>query len=501
MAIDSSVDDSSCTAVRPRLPPAEAEAPPPPPGPPPWRRVSSRGTDASPAGATPARVLPQHSSQCTADPGLQCVASNFSTDFSTSRSSKQVLALPWEAPVSQVAGPDFWHLLVPLERDWMSSRLGFIVLRRRNPVLNPAARPDCSGSDFVLHVFDRNEVGALPLGRVRIVLFEGAAKPSILFEEGGGCGAFKLVPGASRRRRVAWRREDGLTDVWDAEFLHSVKKAAESLKKKGMLPYLEECLPTLSRQEEASSSPRTVGLCTATMNRLWQLRVALPLTLLHCWKHRRWTRVHVVDFGSTDGTLDFLLNRCQAAIDCGLLRVYRCDQQYWHASIAKNTAHMVAEEDILVNVDGDNIIGPGFIEDVLKQFQEGYTVVQYEYGQGTCGRIAYSRQDFVKLNGYDEDAYPMGAQDTDIVLRLKALPHARVRKAKSSQFSQAIPNTNAEKVANCDHSAKKLRWGQMDTMNQQAFQRRRNEGQLVRNLDRKIGVPATAVSKPVNFDQ
>ena len=32
-------------------------------------------------------------------------------------------------------------------------------------------------------------------------------------------------------------------------------------------------------------------------------------------------------------------------------------------SVGKNTAHMVADEDILVNVDNDNLIGKGLPED------------------------------------------------------------------------------------------------------------------------------------------
>ena len=39
------------------------------------------------------------------------------------------------------------------------------------------------------------------------------------------------------------------------------------------------------------------------VNRLWQLQHALPFTLLHCWGHRSYTKVSVVDFGNTHGTL------------------------------------------------------------------------------------------------------------------------------------------------------------------------------------------------------
>ena len=41
-------------------------------------------------------------------------------------------------------------------------------------------------------------------------------------------------------------------------------------------------------------------------------------------------------------------------------------------SVGKNTAHMVTDEDILVNVDSDNLIGKGFPEDVVTRMVSGY---------------------------------------------------------------------------------------------------------------------------------
>eukprot|EP00434_Breviolum_minutum_P017507 symbB.v1.2.015451.t2/scaffold1154.1/size134997/2 len=111
----------------------------------------------------------------------------------------------------------------------------------------------------------------------------------------------------------------------------------------------------------------------------------------------------------------FLLKTCRVAMDAGLLRVCRCEAKFWHASIAKNTVHAVAaaaEEDILVNVDADNIAGPGFVLDV-----DGI--------HGSVGRIAVDRKTFVLLQGYDEDAYPTGAQDVDLWLRLGMLARQR----------------------------------------------------------------------------
>jgi len=63
----------------------------------------------------------------------------------------------------------------------------------------------------------------------------------------------------------------------------------------------------------------TVALCVTSFNRIWQLRRALPLNLLHCWPHRDWVRIHLVDFGSTDGSLGLVQDRCRVAIQSGLL--------------------------------------------------------------------------------------------------------------------------------------------------------------------------------------
>ncbi len=76
----------------------------------------------------------------------------------------------------------------------------------------------------------------------------------------------------------------------------------------------------------------------------------------------------IVDFESTDSTLEWVLSHCRIAIEEGLLRVYSADgaMPYWHAPMAKNTVHMLASEDVLVNLDCDNLIGKGVLDNVAK---------------------------------------------------------------------------------------------------------------------------------------
>eukprot|EP00445_Apocalathium_hangoei_P029022 CAMPEP_0203924996 /NCGR_PEP_ID=MMETSP0359-20131031/64701_1 /ASSEMBLY_ACC=CAM_ASM_000338 /TAXON_ID=268821 /ORGANISM="Scrippsiella Hangoei, Strain SHTV-5" /LENGTH=484 /DNA_ID=CAMNT_0050853331 /DNA_START=89 /DNA_END=1543 /DNA_ORIENTATION=+ len=295
--------------------------------------------------------------------------------------------------------------------------------------------------------------------------------------------------------RVLWTSHDGseVLDVWDRRLLEAIEKAAAWIDLQGLITHFRDHGYQALGQDELTASARSVALCITTKNRLWQLRRALPLNLLHCWPHRRWTTIHIVDFGSTDETLEWIMSRCRAAIDAGLLKVYYTDRQpFWHASIAKNTAHMVATEDIVVNLDGDNLIGPNFPVDVVNRFvQDGYSVLQYEDGDGTCGRIACSRGDFVRIRGYDEDAYPMGAQDVDLVHRLKELPNARFKKVRGSVHSQAIQNTQEAKVASCSPYYGRLKWSQMDAMNRSVFAQRRLKGHVVRNVTlENIGVKA-----------
>jgi len=406
--------------------------------------------------------------------------------------------------------------LQPLLRRWHSERFGLLAVMR-------AQYPQEGERELEVWTLRAGGAGRLVLGKLVLrqepdctgqmdVMLEMFHRPKHFWR-------LRLAKQFSRRRRVLWFDARGeFADCWDGKFLDTIRKADEWLDVRRaevglplashrneqedqqeqqsdvwLLPphasKLEEPLLTCSTARPAF----TLALCVTSFNRLWQLRRALPLNLMHCWRHRDWVRFHVVDFGSTDGSLKFVQDRCHAAMRSGMLRLYHTDQlPFWHASVAKNTAHLCADEDILVNLDGDNLVGPHFVEDVVQHFINGYTVLQYHTTRGTCGRIACTREQFHYLRGYDEDAHPMGAQDTDLVLRLCAMQKASFRR-RYLPSSGAIPNDNKLKVACCS-AGKTLRWGQMDTLNQQIFRQRRESGQLVRNLHRPcLGVAVQEV--------
>lgn len=94
-----------------------------------------------------------------------------------------------------------------------------------------------------------------------------------------------------------------------------------------------------------------------------------------------------------------------------------------HFSRDKNRAHELGRGRILVNLDGDNIVGPRFVRDVVREVDRGAALVHVWTGEwldGTCGRIAITRDAFRKLGGYDESFEAVGYQDLDLIERARA---------------------------------------------------------------------------------
>ncbi len=241
--------------------------------------------------------------------------------------------------------------------------------------------------------------------------------------------------------------------------------------------------------EGVGAAPPRVAMCVHCKNRLWQLKLTLPINLLHLWPCRAWTTFVLVDFGSTDGSVEWVLGHCRPAIDCGFLRVFRArPMQPYHTARTKNTAHITAVRDIgldphdvLVNCDADNLLGAGFAQHVAQQFscscprgRQGL-VIQYYGGaraDGTFGRLAYRVKNFVLQRGCDEDSLPAGNHDSDLLARLQGSCRCRRLPAAGAfgyRFCQAIPNTKVDTVG----KDAAMPWKAMDRNNRRVFQARR----------------------------
>ena len=245
-----------------------------------------------------------------------------------------------------------------------------------------------------------------------------------------------------------------------------------------------------------------VSFCTTCKNRLHQLKETLPRNLRDCRGAEGSVEFVLVDFGSTDGVLDWVVDHHGDALRSGLLKLFTTrGLPQFHASIAKNTAHRLGSGRILTNLDVDNFVGPGggrYVARVLQRGERKAVFHQWSgvWGDGTYGRISCAREAFHGIGGYDEAFHPAGYQDTDILERLRVglglelvkeeanpvtrrIFRALWGRPTSPRHSRAIPNEKADTIA--DHEGGAARWSEWETENRARSEANLAAGRFVMN--------------------
>ena len=194
-----------------------------------------------------------------------------------------------------------------------------------------------------------------------------------------------------------------------------------------------------------------LSFCISCMNRLHQISKTL-IKNLEDNKNQNIEFI-LVDFNSNDGLKEYIFtnNYIKKYLDSKQLKYFFTDKlKYWHASIAKNTTHKLANGKFLVNLDCDNFIGKDGGDLLLKLFKEDEDIIISQsrniFGSGTAGRISLSKENFTKLGGYDEFFYPMGYQDTDLINRAIELNLKLIHLNKNNL---AIKNSKEDSIKNC----------------------------------------------------
>jgi hypothetical protein len=195
------------------------------------------------------------------------------------------------------------------------------------------------------------------------------------------------------------------------------------------------------REESAWTDPRLeeVLFCVTSFKREGQLKKALPLNLLCLAPYRRSVKIVLVTFGPDEALQQWLQNELAWAVEANLLQlasggdasgtvppagrweVPRRSKPLtsWHAPVAKNTSHVVAaccetkslEKTLLINLDGDNLIGLHYLGAVAKAALDnkkdwhGKACTAIGCGTGSLtGRLAYWALDFYAICGYDQES-------------------------------------------------------------------------------------------------
>jgi len=199
-----------------------------------------------------------------------------------------------------------------------------------------------------------------------------------------------------------------------------------------------------------------ISFCTTCMNRLHHLVNTLPSNLQVASSIN--SEIVLLDYGSTDGLAEWVWNswgQLQSFVQSGRFRFIRTDEpKYFWAAHAKNVTHRAATGDILCNLDADNYLVPGYPEFLYNSFSEDRKIIvpsspkDPDGNNGTCGKIAVTKESFYSVNGYDESQdQGWGWDDTNFQFRARMHNNLRIVPC-SICFNKVISHSNDERVAN-----------------------------------------------------
>ncbi|GHV58386.1 hypothetical protein FACS1894182_10440 [Bacteroidia bacterium] len=227
----------------------------------------------------------------------------------------------------------------------------------------------------------------------------------------------------------------------------------------------------------------TLSFCITCKNRFHQIVLTLKQNLDDNRVYKNKIEFVLVDFGSTDGLRDWIIENFKDDLYDGYLKYYYTEElPFWHASIAKNTAHLLANNEILVNLDCDNYTGYTGGEFVLRQFSQYPEKMLFHQfsgnnGDGSFGRISMHHHCFFNIGGYDESLEPMSMQDEDLIKRLRA-NGVKYTHCPDRKYNKAIFNTKEEGIL---YTGSDLKYINMFIKNQQISNKNLLDGKFVAN--------------------
>ena len=227
----------------------------------------------------------------------------------------------------------------------------------------------------------------------------------------------------------------------------------------------------------------SLSFCITCKNRMHQIRHTLRKNLQDNRMHSDSIEFVLVDFSSRDGLREWITGNFQDELASGYLKYFYTDNlPQWHACVAKNTVHLCATGNILVNLDCDNftgVWGGAFLIKTFSKYSDLCVVHQFGgiIGDGSYGRISVKRDFFYSIGGYDESFEPMGYQDDDLLERLTAIGLKYIA-CSNRLYSLAIPNTKEEGISQTQSTKN---YSQMIDANFEKSRRNLSDGRLVAN--------------------
>lgn len=239
---------------------------------------------------------------------------------------------------------------------------------------------------------------------------------------------------------------------------------------------------------------RTVSFCITCKGRLHHLQQTLPVNLRSSASNER-VEFILLNYTSPDNLDAWVKREMMHYIEQGRLTYYhiRGCNRFWVAH-AKNLAHRLAAGELICNLDADNFIGDGFaffLQDKLGGFPNRF--IRALGVRGATGRIAFWKDDFLRLGGYDERMqFGWGYEDDDIAERAKRIGIEPFILDQKSPFLRLLSHSHTERVQytlfkNHEESLHLHKLLSIESINQQSFIANRGHawgaGTVIKNFD------------------
>lgn len=180
-----------------------------------------------------------------------------------------------------------------------------------------------------------------------------------------------------------------------------------------------------------------ISFCIVCMNRLHQLKETLLSNISDNEDYNNLQFV-LLDYNSADGMGDWVQANMSDYITSGKLVYYRTNEPLvFNHSHSKNLAFKLADGDVVCNVNADHYCGKGFARYINEAFNREENIVlttidfhkttlDYHPPKDVFGKVCVSKQDFLKVKGFDERMNRYGFEDWDFVNRLEMINVKRV---------------------------------------------------------------------------
>lgn len=191
------------------------------------------------------------------------------------------------------------------------------------------------------------------------------------------------------------------------------------------------------------------------MNRLHQLKQTLLQNIQDNEDYAELEFI-VLDYNSEDGMEDWVKESLAEQINTGRVIYYKTTEpRSWSPSHSKNLAFKLATGDIICSIWADYYTGKGFATYVNEAYQQDNNIVltpidfyktkkNYAPPGDVLGKVCVRKDDFLKIEGFDERMDRHGFEDYDFINRLEMTGVKRVL-IEDFEYLKYISHDNNER--------------------------------------------------------